>query len=224
MARETGWGYTRILGELKKLGIAVSRSTVVNILKAAGMETEVDPELDLIRHWRQCVVLEPFLESVMSLLAVWIGVDVIKGRSGRDGQRLNREAFPTLCERIHRVLGLVHAHKPTTTFHCSGKQLGESHRELFSILATFTQTLEPFPAKTANLLYSVLSSMTARDVSENDLSMIFDLGQKLYIPGVQLHRQSPMDRLCQRRPGISERTRPANHGAESGQKQRKSAR
>jgi transposase len=40
IARETGWGYTRILGELKKLGInTVSRSTVVNILKRAGRRT-----------------------------------------------------------------------------------------------------------------------------------------------------------------------------------------
>ena len=40
IARESGWGYTRILGELKKLGIqCVSRSTVVNILKHAGLET-----------------------------------------------------------------------------------------------------------------------------------------------------------------------------------------
>jgi putative transposase len=31
-------GYTRILGELKKLGIRVSRSTVVNILKEAGLD------------------------------------------------------------------------------------------------------------------------------------------------------------------------------------------
>jgi putative transposase len=37
IARETGWGYTRILGELRKLGyIDISRQTVVNILKAAG--------------------------------------------------------------------------------------------------------------------------------------------------------------------------------------------
>jgi putative transposase len=39
IARETGWGYTRILGELKKLGInTVSRSTVVNILKRNGLD------------------------------------------------------------------------------------------------------------------------------------------------------------------------------------------
>jgi putative transposase len=39
IARETGWGYTRILGELKKLGVnTVSRSTVVNILKRAGLD------------------------------------------------------------------------------------------------------------------------------------------------------------------------------------------
>jgi putative transposase len=34
IARETGWGYTRVLGELRKLGIdKISRQTVVNILK-----------------------------------------------------------------------------------------------------------------------------------------------------------------------------------------------
>jgi putative transposase len=40
LARETGWGYTRILGELKKLGTnSVSRNTVKNILKANGFDT-----------------------------------------------------------------------------------------------------------------------------------------------------------------------------------------
>jgi putative transposase len=39
LARETGWGYTRILGELKKLGIHnVSRSTVVNLLRENGFD------------------------------------------------------------------------------------------------------------------------------------------------------------------------------------------
>ncbi|HUY88178.1 MAG TPA: hypothetical protein VMV10_05565 [Pirellulales bacterium] len=39
IARETGAGYTKILGELKKLGInGVSRSTVVNILKEQGLD------------------------------------------------------------------------------------------------------------------------------------------------------------------------------------------
>lgn len=39
IARETGWGYTRILGELKKLGIhTVSKTTVRNILKEAGLD------------------------------------------------------------------------------------------------------------------------------------------------------------------------------------------
>jgi len=38
MARETGWGYTRILGELRKLGLGnLSRSTVQNILKAHNL-------------------------------------------------------------------------------------------------------------------------------------------------------------------------------------------
>ncbi len=39
IAKETGWGYTRILGELKKLDIHVSRSTVVNILRQASLPT-----------------------------------------------------------------------------------------------------------------------------------------------------------------------------------------
>jgi len=39
LAKETGWGYTRILSELKKLGVKVSRATEVTILKDAGMPT-----------------------------------------------------------------------------------------------------------------------------------------------------------------------------------------
>jgi putative transposase len=39
LARENSWGYTRIHGELKKLGVKrVSRSTVVNILKENGLD------------------------------------------------------------------------------------------------------------------------------------------------------------------------------------------
>lgn len=39
LAKETGWGYTRILGELKKLGIhSISRSSIKNILKANGLD------------------------------------------------------------------------------------------------------------------------------------------------------------------------------------------
>lgn len=38
IATETGWGYTRIRGELRKLGIEVSRQTVVNILKEHGID------------------------------------------------------------------------------------------------------------------------------------------------------------------------------------------
>jgi Integrase core domain len=41
IARENHWGYTRILGELRKLGyMNISRQTVVNILKAAGLDPD----------------------------------------------------------------------------------------------------------------------------------------------------------------------------------------
>ena len=39
MARETGWGYSRILGQLRKLGVGrISRQTVKNILVEHGFE------------------------------------------------------------------------------------------------------------------------------------------------------------------------------------------
>jgi putative transposase len=38
MAKDTGWGYRKILGELKKLGIKVSRATVARILKENGFD------------------------------------------------------------------------------------------------------------------------------------------------------------------------------------------
>ena len=38
LARENGWGYTRMLGELAKLGVTVSRSTVIKILKQNSLE------------------------------------------------------------------------------------------------------------------------------------------------------------------------------------------
>src|SRR5262249_49128733 len=39
IARETGWGYSRILGELKKLGIrSVSRTTVATVLRDTGLD------------------------------------------------------------------------------------------------------------------------------------------------------------------------------------------
>lgn len=37
LAKENDWGYSRVLGELQKLGLTVSRSTVVNVLKESGL-------------------------------------------------------------------------------------------------------------------------------------------------------------------------------------------
>ncbi len=42
MAKETGWGYTRILGELRKLGMGkISRQTVKNILLLMHSRTSI---------------------------------------------------------------------------------------------------------------------------------------------------------------------------------------
>jgi putative transposase len=39
MAKETNWGYSRLRGELLKLGIKIGRGTIVNILRDAGLPT-----------------------------------------------------------------------------------------------------------------------------------------------------------------------------------------
>ena len=45
LARENDWGYTRILGELKKLGInKISRTTVCNILRENHLDPKTDPK------------------------------------------------------------------------------------------------------------------------------------------------------------------------------------
>ncbi len=38
MAKETGWGYRRVLGELKKLRIKVSRSPIARVLQENGFD------------------------------------------------------------------------------------------------------------------------------------------------------------------------------------------
>ncbi|MBA4182278.1 MAG: hypothetical protein C0506_16975 [Anaerolinea sp.] len=39
IARDSGFGYTRVLGELRKVGVhTISRSTVINILKEEGLD------------------------------------------------------------------------------------------------------------------------------------------------------------------------------------------
>ncbi len=46
IARETGWGYTRVMGEIKKLGIKPpSRNTVKKIMKEAGHDQAPTPAM-----------------------------------------------------------------------------------------------------------------------------------------------------------------------------------
>src|SRR5439155_23862486 len=57
LARENrGWGYVRIAGELRKLGIAVSATLVRNILSAAGVPPA--PERDRL-EWRSFLRQHP---------------------------------------------------------------------------------------------------------------------------------------------------------------------
>jgi putative transposase len=72
LARESGWGYTRILGELGKLGIkSVSHTTVRNILKRHGIEPgpeRKDPlwETFLRRHAETLWACDFFTANVLT--------------------------------------------------------------------------------------------------------------------------------------------------------------
>jgi len=72
MARTPGWGYTRILGEFRKLGImSVSRTTVRSILKEHGIEPapdRVEPVWDqfLKRHAATLWSCDFFTKNVLT--------------------------------------------------------------------------------------------------------------------------------------------------------------
>lgn len=74
LASETGWGYTRILGELRKLGVRkISRTTVRNILKEEGFDPGpkrgVGSWDDFIRiHWRTLYACDFFTKEVWTLV------------------------------------------------------------------------------------------------------------------------------------------------------------
>ena len=73
MARTPGWGYTRILGELRKLGIlSISRTTVRSILKEHGIEPapdRADPVWDqfLKRHAATLWSCDFFTKKVLTV-------------------------------------------------------------------------------------------------------------------------------------------------------------
>lgn len=67
IAKETGWGYGWILGELKKLRIhAVSQSAITNILKQAGMLPRPKRGQDT---WGEC--LKIYAETLALLFALY---------------------------------------------------------------------------------------------------------------------------------------------------------
>jgi putative transposase len=74
LARENNWGYTRILGELKKLGIkSLSRNTIKNILKANGLDPAPKRSEDtwddfIKRHFKTLWACDFFTKTVWTML------------------------------------------------------------------------------------------------------------------------------------------------------------
>jgi len=74
LAKENNWGYTRILGELKKLRIkSVSRNTVKNILRENGLEPAPKRSKDtwdafIKRHFKTLWACDFFTKTVWTML------------------------------------------------------------------------------------------------------------------------------------------------------------
>jgi putative transposase len=74
LAKENNWGYTRILGELKKLQIyCLSRSTIKNILKENGLDPAPQRSEDtwddfIKRHFKTLWACDFFTKTVWTLL------------------------------------------------------------------------------------------------------------------------------------------------------------
>ena len=73
LAKENNWGYTRILGELKKLGIAsLSRNTIKNILKENGLDPAPKRSEDtwddfIKRHFKTLWACDFFTKTVWTM-------------------------------------------------------------------------------------------------------------------------------------------------------------
>jgi len=74
LAKENHWGYTRILGELKKLGIfSLSRNTIKNILKENGLDPAPQRSEDtwddfIKRHFKTLWACDFFTKTVWTML------------------------------------------------------------------------------------------------------------------------------------------------------------
>ncbi len=74
LAKENNWGYTRILGELKKLGIkSASRNTIKNILKENGLDpapirSEDTWDSFIKRHFKTLLACDFFGKTVWTIL------------------------------------------------------------------------------------------------------------------------------------------------------------
>jgi putative transposase len=75
LARENSWGYGRIAGELAKLGIVVSESTITNMLLASGVPTSPKREGGtwddfLKRHASSLWEMDLFSQKVVTLRGI----------------------------------------------------------------------------------------------------------------------------------------------------------
>ncbi|HMO34731.1 MAG TPA: integrase core domain-containing protein, partial [Gemmatales bacterium] len=81
IAKENGWGLGRLLGELKKLGVKVCKTTVKNILKADGIDPQPErsqkPWADFIREHAETLWATDFFSKKVWTLKGYVDVFVL---------------------------------------------------------------------------------------------------------------------------------------------------
>ncbi len=154
IARETGWGSERILGELRKLGVrSVCRTTVRNILKRHGIEPgpqRCDPTWDtfLRRHAETLWACDFFTARVLTLrgwrwasVLAFIHMEsrkvIVTKATLRPDHRWTAEVGECLAAEVEK-LGLP---KPTIVVRDNDAKFGEGFDETLADQGILTERL-----------------------------------------------------------------------------------
>ncbi len=115
MRQETNWGYTRIMGECKKLGLKVSRQTVKNVLVEAGLPVGPKPNSEdswdafLARHaatlWQCDFVTKP-MWTPRGLVDLYFLVFLHLGPGGAGSASARNVRWPAWVTRQDRNVSM----------------------------------------------------------------------------------------------------------------------
>ncbi len=183
MARENRWGYRRIVGEMRKLGHEVSRSTVRRILKEQGIEPAPERPTTwkafLASHWGAICAMDFFTVEVLTLTGlvryyVLFAID-LKSRRVQIAGIVGQPYGAWMCQIARNLTDAIDG------FLRNAKYLIHDRDPLFC--AAFREILEAvdvetvkMPPKSPNL--NSYAERFVRSIREECLSRLIILGEK----------------------------------------------